>query len=307
MDWIAELIKNAPDIIKAAGSGTLALGAFFLLLGTLLIMYVLKDAAAAWRFSIVVVWLVVGLVLFLIVVGPEPNFRARLEGQNPILGKSFNLDLGYVQEDSGHEEIVDLGLEHGSLALKVTSADAPLKIAWTSGAEVETVHDRGFTRLHVSIPAGSTGPYQTLHARLSPTGVGGLGKAPLDLAVRFARLPASVSIANSSGPKASGQGADFSPPYTVCAPVPQPGTYRVAAESIQVSLSGDRSCNSWSTCQAENRGSSACLVFSLQGHHDCSGGLFGGGCHDEARMSEGHVNAIATLTRELARISADQS
>jgi V8-like Glu-specific endopeptidase len=66
-----------------------------------------------------------------------------------------------------------------------------------------------------------------------------------------------------SGPKRSGFGASFSPPYTVVSDPAPPG-YKIAGFSF--SLTGDRGCNAWSTCKAEIEGDKVVFTFTLQGH-----------------------------------------
>jgi len=66
MEWIRELIQQAPAILRDAGSTQLTLGAFFLALGPVLIIWLMKDAKAGWKAGLILAWLAVGLLLFLV-------------------------------------------------------------------------------------------------------------------------------------------------------------------------------------------------------------------------------------------------
>jgi hypothetical protein len=300
MDSLPELIKNAPEIIKAAGGNRLALGAFFLALGVILIIYLLKEASPPWKFAIIVVWLAIGLLLFLIVVAPSVNYRARLGEDQSQLGKAFTIDLGYIEQEQDYAFTLDLSLETGSGTIAVDSVESPVTAAWSSGKPEETLSASTLTKLHISVPGASNSGQQSRRIRLVPRGQSiGASLEPLDLNVKFTGVPATRPIEAASGMKDSGRGQDFSPPYTVCADVPQPGDYVVVPDSIAVHLTGDRQCNSWSTCQAHNRGHAACLIFTLQGHSECASGF--SGCNP-VRQSEGHVRATAKLQRSSPRL-----
>lgn len=69
----------------------------------------------------------------------------------------------------------------------------------------------------------------------------------------------------SSGPKFSGLGSNFSPPYTVVSD-PAPQGYKIAG--FTYSLTGDRGCNAWSTCKADIEGDKVVFIFTLQGHNE---------------------------------------
>jgi hypothetical protein len=68
-----------------------------------------------------------------------------------------------------------------------------------------------------------------------------------------------------SGPKSSGLGSNFSPPYTVVSD-PAPQGYKIAG--FTYSLTGDRGCNAWSTCKAAIEGDKVVFTFTLQGHNE---------------------------------------
>ncbi|HEY6251065.1 MAG TPA: hypothetical protein VI685_13975 [Candidatus Angelobacter sp.] len=73
----------------------------------------------------------------------------------------------------------------------------------------------------------------------------------------------------SSGPKASGSGANFSGWYEVCSN-PAPSGYHIS--NVEFSLSGDRTCGAWAECApSTNTGSQACYRFRMQGHNELAG------------------------------------
>jgi hypothetical protein len=70
----------------------------------------------------------------------------------------------------------------------------------------------------------------------------------------------------SSGPKASGLGANWSSPYELCSE-PPPAGYTIG--SVEFSLRGDRSCGAWSECAESRRTADrVCWTFRLQGHNE---------------------------------------
>jgi len=70
-----------------------------------------------------------------------------------------------------------------------------------------------------------------------------------------------------SGPREGGTGSGFSPWYRVEAAPPKPG-YVIDEKSVQYSLSGDRSCNSWSECRIETQPAAVTFSFRMQGHSE---------------------------------------
>jgi hypothetical protein len=299
MDWIVELIKNAPAIIEAASRGDLALAAFFMLVGSLLIVYMLRDGPIAWRFGAVIAWLLVCLIALLVVTGSKTNYRAALEGTKTVLGKAFSLDLGHIETGAILEVPINLGIERGSARMRLDTAEPPLGARWASGSTVEQLQDGLFSKLIISVKAGESAARSSHRIRLVPDGPG-FGGAPLDIAVVFQPSAPAVPIAKSSGPQNSGNGQDSSTPYTVCADVPADGRYVVDAATVRYSLTGDRACNAYSTCQTRIDEKSACLIFTLQGHNEC------GPCAS-IRQSEGHIDGVARLQRDMPSLSADQS
>jgi Trypsin-like peptidase domain len=94
----------------------------------------------------------------------------------------------------------------------------------------------------------------------------------------------------SSPPEPSGVGAAFSPEYTVTSEPPPPG-YKIA--HFEYSLTGDRTCNRWSTCKAVIEGDRAVFRFTLQGHQEWLG-IFsnqsgGPGLQPGQAASQGHL------------------
>jgi V8-like Glu-specific endopeptidase len=81
-----------------------------------------------------------------------------------------------------------------------------------------------------------------------------------------------------SGPKLSGTRKSFSESYVVQSDPPPPG-FKIGTYSY--SLTGDRQCNSWSTCVAGISGDRVVFSFSLQGHDEWQG--------SGQAQSEGHL------------------
>jgi hypothetical protein len=78
--------------------------------------------------------------------------------------------------------------------------------------------------------------------------------------------PAELTRVYSSGPKASGLGANYSEWYELCSE-PPPAGYTI--RTVQFVLEGDRSCGAWAECQETKRTSnSVCWKFRLQGHSE---------------------------------------
>lgn len=78
--------------------------------------------------------------------------------------------------------------------------------------------------------------------------------------------PNEIPKVFSSGPKASGLGANLSEWYELCSDPASPG-YRVG--SVQFTLTGDRSCGAWSECkESRHTQDQVCYQFRLQGHNE---------------------------------------
>jgi hypothetical protein len=70
----------------------------------------------------------------------------------------------------------------------------------------------------------------------------------------------------TSGPKASGLGANWSSPYELCSE-PPPAGYTI--DSVDFALRGDRSCGAWAECAESKRTADvACWTFRPQGHNE---------------------------------------
>lgn len=75
----------------------------------------------------------------------------------------------------------------------------------------------------------------------------------------------SITKVFSSGPRLSGVRKAFSPEYQLVSD-PPPAGYKIG--TFTYSLSGDRACNSWSTCRAAIEGDRVVFRFSMQGHDE---------------------------------------
>jgi hypothetical protein len=76
----------------------------------------------------------------------------------------------------------------------------------------------------------------------------------------------SIPVTKSSGNKASGVMAGFSPWYDLCLDPPVAGC---TLESPEYSLRGDRKCNEWSECKlTKNTADQMCFSFRMQGHSE---------------------------------------
>lgn len=95
-------------------------------------------------------------------------------------------------------------------------------------------------------------------------------------------IHAPITKTFSSGPVQSGVGAAFSPEYKVISEPAPPG-YKIANYSS--SLSGERSCNAWSTCRTSIEGDHVVFRFTLQGALDPTTGVI----IPEPVSSEGHL------------------
>jgi len=89
---------------------------------------------------------------------------------------------------------------------------------------------------------------------------------------------------------ASGVGADFSQEYRVTSE-PAPAGYKIA--HFEYSLTGDRTCNRWSTCKSVIEGDRVVFRFTLQGHSEWLG-IFsrqsgGPGLQPGQAASQGHL------------------
>jgi acyl carrier protein len=86
----------------------------------------------------------------------------------------------------------------------------------------------------------------------------------------------TATLTERSGPRRSGVGAAFSPPYQVCATIPTGGV----VTAVEFHLEGDRKCGDWSKCiETRNDKTSVCYEFMLQGHDETN--------PPRAAMSEG--------------------
>lgn len=84
-------------------------------------------------------------------------------------------------------------------------------------------------------------------------------------------------VVKTSPPLPSGNGAEFSPEYSICSdPVPD----EFVIKRYSFSLDGDRQCGAWSTCRLiSSTPKQVCFGVRLQGHNECLGlGALQGKC-----------------------------
>lgn len=89
--------------------------------------------------------------------------------------------------------------------------------------------------------------------------------------LRLRRAPAEPRVDSytetTSRSMMSGDGESFSAPTQICSNPPRPG---FVVQSADFSLRGDRSCNSWATCEKETQTEAqVCYTVRLQGHSEC--------------------------------------
>ncbi len=241
-----------------------------------------SEAAKRWQTALI------GLMQAL--TGPkEPGYSIRLEGRDDgVRASNVQLRLGLVPAGvvSTYKLLVT-ALGDDPVHLKAVGQESGIAWQWDSGNATEEITKANAKLLQIRVESPAVGPERVALARLiSVDGTAG----DVTIAVKYETLDHAVPESNASE-QLSGRGKDFSPPYSVCVTAPARGSYTVDRTSIQMSSTGDRACNSWSTCRVDvdNDGSRACLIFSLQGHDEC-----GGDCAQ--RKSTGHISATFLLT-----------
>jgi hypothetical protein len=233
-----------------------------------------SDASKRWSSALI------GLIQAL--TGPKsPGYSLRFEGSDEgVLASNLKLNLGFVP--AGVRSIYKLLVTStdAPVHLQATGKEAGIAWQWASGKDVEEVTKANSRPLQISVESPDVGPERVALVRLVSTdGEGG----DVTIMVRYEALNQTVSDSSQSE-QLSGRGQDFSPPYSTCATAPTRGDYSVIANSIVTTLTGDRECNHFSTCQVsiDNDRRRACLIFTLQGHNEC-----GGDCAQ--RKSIGHI------------------
>jgi len=222
------------------------------------------------------------------VSGPkEPGYSLRLEGKDDgVRGSNVQLKLGFVPSGvTSTYKLLVMALGD-PVHLQAAGQESGIAWQWDSGNSTEEITKANAKLLKIQVENPTVGPERVALARLiSVDGTAG----DVTIAVRYEVLAQAVPASNASE-QLSGRGQDFSPPYNVCVTAPARGTYSIDRTSVSQSLSGDRVCNSWSTCQVniDNDSSRACLAFTLQGHNEC-----GGDCAQ--RKSTGHIAATFLL------------
>ena len=85
--------------------------------------------------------------------------------------------------------------------------------------------------------------------------------------------PAEIRRVYSSGPQLSGRGSEYSDWYKLCSD--HISGYHIVSDTF--TLSGDRTCNQWSSCERDPISSpqQVCYRFRMQGHRESIGPLNG--------------------------------
>jgi hypothetical protein len=300
MEWLTELIKHTPEILKAASASDLSLAAFFFLVGAALIAVLLRSAPTAAKLIAIVVWLGASLVALLYFVHHkmvEPDYITRIVGQDTaVKGHAADLDLGLIQADAERVVQLNVRLEGNASPLRILIADAPVTAEIAAPNEGK-VNDGG-QAVTVKLTVAATATRETRVVRIGKPDSKGGG---LVLRVSYTALASPVSAQNDSGPKPSGNGQDTGPTYTLCAVAPAQGQYEVT--SSRYWLTGDRACNAYSQCAPAPgaSGNQACFVFNMQGHSECTKPL--SNC-PATRNSEGHIVATFKLVPSTPRLTA---
>jgi hypothetical protein len=223
-------------------------------------------------------------------------YGVRIIGQDTVtVGSLVNFDLGYIPADTVNTYKLNIRPEARNITLRIASSDPPVDASWEIGNRTVPVSEAGGGTLVVTINSPITSTKRVSIVTLESAD--STQSAPLTLRVSFEGLQETVSSRNDSGPKPSGNGQDSSQNYQLCADPPAVGDYRI--DSVGYSLTGDRQCNSWSSCQ--RMGGNACFVFNMQGHSECTRAF--SGCA-ATRDSEGHIQATFKLQRSTPSLAA---
>lgn len=217
----------------------------------------------------------------------DPKFSVRLDGKEEgVRASNVKLNLGYIAADLLSEYKLRISALGDPVKLRAAGGESGVVWKWESGSPVENVTRAGAPVLLLTVDKPGLGSEKTAVVRLVPED-GATGE--VTITVKYTALASTVPQSSNEPPQLSGNGSDFSDPYYACVSAPSLGNYAVIPSTVATSLSGDRACKSWSTC--DNRidpgGVRACLVFTLQGHNE-------GG--DRQRKSTGHIGATFALT-----------
>jgi hypothetical protein len=303
MEWLTELIKHTPEILKAASTNDLALAAFFFLVGAILIFALLRSAPSVVKLIAVVIWFGASLFALLYFVHqkmPEPDYVVRIVGQDTVVkGHAADLDLGFIEANAEHKYTLNVRHEGDSSPLDILGVDPPMTAELSHAAKGVGSSGDSEQTITLKLMTPSTNGRQTSILRVGKSGIkNGEG---LTLRVSYVVLTSPVSAHADSGPKPSGNGQDTSMNYPLCAYAPAQGEYEVVTSHYW--LTGDRVCNSWSQCapSPESSGKQACFVFNMQGHSECTRPF--SNCA-ATRNSEGHIDATFKLVPSAPKLSA---
>jgi hypothetical protein len=298
MEWLTELIKHTPEILKAASANDLALAAFFFLVGAVLIFGLLRNANSAIKLLAIIIWFGASLTALLYFVHQKmPElYVTRIVGQDTEVRESrADLDLGYVEASVPHEYRLNVRVEGDTAALEIRGFDAPLTAEIAKPADGSGKATDSGQQLTIMLNVPVTASKQTSLVRIGKVGS---QRGGLTLRLSYMAVQSPVTVLANSGPKSSGHGQDTGSTYPLCADAPPQGDYEVV--SSRYWLTGDRACNAWSWCAASpGSARQSCFSFNMQGHSECNGG----GC-DATRNSEGHIEATFKLVPSTPKLTA---
>lgn len=187
----------------------------------------------------------------------------------------LTLDLGRVVSGQSADALLSVHNLSPIARLVSVQAQAPgLLVTWSSGEGTVTIPPMERRDLRVAVR-----PSESVKSTIS---LRENDRTLREVAIETEAVPATVPQEQSSGPKASGNGGDFSVSYPLCLG-PAPKQYTLLPETVRFWLTGDRNaCGNWSHCDRVSADdSNVCYSFSLQGHSE----------DGSARNSEGHLKA----------------
>lgn len=185
------------------------------------------------------------------------------------------LDLGRLTANQNLNVVLGVhNLSPIARRIWVQADPAALSVAWASGEDTILIPPMERRDLRVGTRATDSVKGAIRFREVDAT--------LREVSVESEVVPPTAVQEQSSGPKASGNGGDYSASYPLCLG-PAPRQYTLIPESVRFWLTGDRNaCGNWSHCDRVSADDSGvCYSFSLQGHSE----------DGSPRTSEGHLHA----------------
>lgn len=302
--------KYAADIIERAGATALTLYALIVLCGFVLIYNATKRTSAAIALGSSFGWFIVATLLLVMFVEPRPPTNAgatpsnvpaagangqatpqitlNVSGQPGVTAKAFALDLGDIPAIENYQVELTALSDIAVNGAVLTAADPAVEVSWDhmSIATLGPTQPGNF-HFYINRAAVKVSPAQYDFYLESDNRV--LAKVTVTL-----RLPATKHVvAQLAG--VSGVGEKSGQKYTTCV-APPDKNYALIAGSVKISLTGDRACNAWSTCETAISGDQACLTFSMQGHSEFN--------PDVPHLSTGRIEADYSVRAQAPSLKA---